>query len=157
MKDGIYITQSKYIKEILKKFGMEDSRPARTSMSTRHKLSKNDDSKEVDQTTYRSMIRKLQYVVHTRPNIALIVGMVARFSKNLKENYMMTTKRIMRYLNDTEDYGLYYKKGGNLDMKEFTGANWLGSADDRKNTSGGVFFLGRRFISWLIKKKYCIS
>ena len=60
-KDGIYITQSKYIKEILKKFGMEDSRPVGTPMSNGHKISKNDDSKVVDQTTYRSMIGKLQY------------------------------------------------------------------------------------------------
>ena len=52
-KDGIYITQSKYIKEILKKFGMEDSRLVGTPTSTKHKLSKHDDSKEVDQTTYR--------------------------------------------------------------------------------------------------------
>ena len=58
-KDGIYITQSKYIKEILKKFRMEDLRPVGTSMSTGHKLNKNDDSKEVDQTTYKSMIEKL--------------------------------------------------------------------------------------------------
>ena len=58
-KDGIYITLSKYIKEILKKFGMEDSRPVGTPMSTGHKLSKNDDSKEIDATIYRSMIEKL--------------------------------------------------------------------------------------------------
>ena len=58
-KNGIYITQSKYIKEILKKFGMEDSRPVGTPMSTGHKLSKNDDSKVLDQTTYRSMIGEL--------------------------------------------------------------------------------------------------
>ena len=58
-KDGIYTTQSKYIKEILKKFRMEDSRPVGTPMSTGHKLSKNYDSKEVEQTTYRSMIKKL--------------------------------------------------------------------------------------------------
>ena len=58
-KDGIYITQYKYIKEILKKFGMEDSRPVGTHMSTRHNPSKNDGSKKVDQTTYKSMIGKL--------------------------------------------------------------------------------------------------
>ena len=78
-KDGIYINQSKYIKEILKKFGMEDSRKVGTPMSTRHKISKNDDSREVDQTTYRSMIGKLQDVVHTRPDISLVVGNMARF------------------------------------------------------------------------------
>jgi hypothetical protein len=151
-KDGIYIAQSKYIKEILKKFGMEDSRPVGTPMSTRHKLSKNDDSKEVDQTTYRSMIGKLQYVVHTRPDIALAVGMVAMFVANPKENHMMEIKRIMRYLKGTEYYGLWYKKGSNLDLKAFTNADWAGSVDDRKNTSGGAFFLGKRLVSWTSKK-----
>ena len=61
---------------------MEDSRPVGTSMSTGHKLSKNDDSKEVDQTLYRSMIGNFLYVVHTRPNIALAVNMVALFLAN---------------------------------------------------------------------------
>ena len=69
-KNGIYITQSKYIKEILKKLGMEDSKPVGTPMCTGLKLTKDDDSKEVYQTLYRSMIGKLQYVVHTRPDIA---------------------------------------------------------------------------------------
>ena len=64
MKQGIFITQSKYIKEILKKIGMEESRPVNTPMSTGHKLSKNDDSTDVNQTQYISMIGKLQYVVH---------------------------------------------------------------------------------------------
>ena len=93
-KNGIYITQSKYIKEILKKFGIKDSRPIRTPMSTGHKLSKNDDSKVVDQTTQKSQIGKLQYIVHTRLDIALAVGMVARFLANTKENYMMETKEL---------------------------------------------------------------
>ena len=81
---------------------MEDSRPIGTPMSTRHKLSKNDYFKEVDQTTYRSMIGKLWYVVHTRPNIALVIGMVARFSTNPKANHMMAIKinftRILSYI-----------------------------------------------------------
>ena len=89
---------------------MEDSKPIGTPMTTGHKLYKNDDSKEVDQTTYRSMIGKLQYVVHTRHDIALTVGMVARFLANPKENHMMAIKRIMRYLKGIEDYGLWYKK-----------------------------------------------
>ena len=68
---------------------MEDSKPVGTPMSTGHKLSKNDDSNEVDQTLYKSMIGKLQYVVHTRPEIALAVGIVARFLENPRENHMM--------------------------------------------------------------------
>ena len=80
MKQGIFITQYKYIKEILKTFGMEDSRPVSTPMVTCHKLSKNDDSTNVNQTLYREMIGKLQYVIHNRPNFALAVGIGARFS-----------------------------------------------------------------------------
>ena len=109
-KNGIYITQSKYIKEILKKFGIEDSRLVGTPMSTGHKLSKNDDSKVVDQNIYRSMIGKFQYVVHIRHDSALSVSMVVRFSANPKE----AIKRIMRYLKGTEDYGLWYKNEANL-------------------------------------------
>ena len=65
------------------------------------------------------MIGKLQYVVHTRLDIALAVDMVARFLENPKENHMMEIKRILRYLKGIEDYGLWYKKGSNLDLKAF--------------------------------------
>ena len=70
----ICITQSKYVKEILKFFGLEDSKLVSTPMVTAHKLSKNDDYAKVNQTLYRSMIGKLQYVVHRRPDIALSIG-----------------------------------------------------------------------------------
>lgn len=152
-KNGIYITQSKYIREILKKFGMQDSKLVGTPMCTRLKLTKDDDSKEVDQTLYKSMIGKLQYVVHTRPDIALAVGIVARFSAKPRENHMMASKRILRYLRGTEDYGLWYKFGGNLDLKVFTNADWARNIDDRKSTSGGAFFLGKRLVSWTSKKQ----
>ena len=77
---------------------MKDSRPIGTPMSTRHKLSKNDDFKEVDQITYRSMIGKLQYVVHTKLDIALTFGTVGRFLRNPTENNMNheITKRYSR-------------------------------------------------------------
>ena len=55
----------------------------------------------------------------------------------------MVIKRILRYLKDNEDYGLWYKLGGNLDLKVFTDADWARNLDDRKSTSGGAFFLGK--------------
>ena len=114
---------------------MEDCKPVGTPMCTGLKLTKDDESKEVDQTLYRSMIEKLQYVVHTRPDIALAVEIVARFSTKPKENHMMAIKRIMRYLKGTKDYGLWYKLGVNLNLKVFTDADWVGNVDDRKSTS----------------------
>ena len=86
------------------------------------------------------MIEKLQYVVHTRPDIALEVGIVARFLAKSRENNMMVVKRILRYLKETEDYGLWYKLGGYLDFKVFTNADWAQNFDNRKSTSGGTFF-----------------
>ena len=121
------------------------------------KLTKDDDSKEVDQTLYRSMIGKLQYLVHTIPNITLEVGIVARFLTKPRENHMMAIKRILRYLKGTKDYGLWYKLGGNLDLKVFTDADWAGNLDDKKRTSGGAFFLGKRLVSWTSKKQNCTS
>ena len=98
------------------------------------------------------MIGKLQYVVDTRLDIALIVGMVVRFSTNPKENHMMEIKIIMRYLEGTKDYGLWYKKWVNFELKVFTDVDWVGSIDDRKSTSGGAFFFSKRLVSWTSKK-----
>ena len=80
----------------MKTFGLEDSKLVNTPMIVGHKLSKIDDSAEVNQTLYRSMIGKLHYVVHKRPDIALFIRIVARFSTNPRENHLMAVKRIMR-------------------------------------------------------------
>ena len=69
----------------------------------------------------------------------------------------MAVKRILRYLKGTEDYGLWYKLGENLDLKVFANANWVENIDDRKSTSGGAFFFGKRLVSWTSKKKNCTS
>ena len=87
------------------------------------------------------------YEQHTRSDITLAVGIVAIFLAKPRENHMMAVKRILRYLQGTKDYGLWYKLGGNLDLKVFTDVGWAGNIDDRKSTSGGAFFLGKRLVS----------
>ena len=124
LKYGIFVTQSKYIKEILKTFGLEESKPVSTPMAIGHKLSKNDESVEVNQTMYRSMIGKLQYVGHSRLDIALAIGIVAIFSTNPRENYLMAVKRIMRYLKGTDDFVLYYKRSENFELNAYTDEVW---------------------------------
>ena len=157
LKYGIFVTQSKYIREILKKFRLEDSKLVSTPMAIGHKLSKNDESVEVNQTMYKSMIGKLQYVVHSRPNIALVVGIVARYFSNPRENHLMAVKRIMRYLKGTNDFGLYYKRNDKFELNAYSDANWGGNIDDRKRTSGGALFLGKRLVTWTSKKQTCTS
>ena len=72
---------------------------------------------------------------------------MARFLAKARENHMMAIKIILRYLKGTNDYVFWYKLGGNLDLKVFTDVDWAGSIDDRKSTSGGAFFLGKRLVS----------
>ena len=98
------------------------------------------------------MIRKLQYVVHSRPDIALAVGIVAIFSESPKENHMIAVKRILIYLKGTKGYGLYYKKNGKFELKLLTDSDWEGNVDDKKSTSGGAFFLRKTLVSWTRKK-----
>ena len=87
---------------------------------------------------------KLQYVVHRRPDIALSVGIVARFSANSRENHLMVVKRIMKYLKGIDDFGLYHKMNENFELKAYTDADWGGNIDDRKSTSGVALFFRQK-------------
>ncbi|GJT42096.1 hypothetical protein Tco_0941961 [Tanacetum coccineum] len=69
MEDGIFFNQSKYIKEMLKKFGLEDSKPTKTSMSTEIKLTKDDEADSMDSSKYQGMIGSLLYLTASRPDI----------------------------------------------------------------------------------------
>jgi hypothetical protein len=98
---GIFISQTKYIREMLKRFRMEDCKPVITPMQTSCKLSKDDDSKSTDQRQYRSMIGSLLYVTTSRPDVMQAVGQVARFQETPKESHVLAVKRIFRYLKGT--------------------------------------------------------
>ena len=156
-KDGIFLSQTKYLKEIMKKYGMEDLKPVCTPMVTGCSLNTNDDLAVVHQPTYRSMIGSLLYLTGTRPNIMHVVGIVGRFQENLKEAHLQAVKRIFKYLQGTQNYGLWYPRDTDLTLHAYTDADWAGSMDDRKSTSGGAFFMGSRLVSWFSKKQSSIS
>ncbi|GJZ26602.1 hypothetical protein Tco_0570855 [Tanacetum coccineum] len=98
MKDGIFFNQSKYIKEMLKKFGLEDSKPTKTPMSTEIKLTKDDEDDSVDNSKYRCMIGSLLYLTASRADIMFIVCVCARFQENPKTTHLEAVKHI--YLVD---------------------------------------------------------
>jgi hypothetical protein len=157
LDEGIFISQTKYIKEMLKKFGMEDCKPVSTPMVTGCKLRKDDESKEADQRLYRSMIGILLYVTTSRPDVMQAVGHVARFQATPKETHVMEVKRIFRYLKGTTEFGLWYPKGNEMTMVTYTDVDWEGSIDDRRSTSGEAFYLGDFLVSWLSKKQSSVS
>nr|GFC71336.1 retrovirus-related Pol polyprotein from transposon TNT 1-94 [Tanacetum cinerariifolium] len=94
MKDEIFFNQSKYIKEMLKKFGLEYSKPTKTSMSKKIKLPKNDEAESVDCTKYQGMIGSLLYLTVNRPDIRFSVCLCARFQEYHKTTHLEAAKRI---------------------------------------------------------------
>ena len=132
---------------MLKKFEMEDCKPVSTPMITSCKLSKDDESKEVDQKLYSSMIGSLLYVTTSRPDVMQAVGLVARFQANPKEGHVLAIKRIFRYLKGTTEFGLWYPKGNELTLVVYIDVDWEGSIDDRKSTSGPALYLGNCLVA----------
>jgi hypothetical protein len=115
-KQGVFISQTKYIREMLKRFGMEDCKLVITPMKTSCKLSKDDGSKSIDQRQYRSMIGNLLYVTASRPDVMQAVGQVAQFQAAPKESHVLAVKRIFKHLKVTEEFGLWYLKGKDLSL-----------------------------------------
>ena len=136
---------------------MEDSKPVCTPMVTRCSLSSNDELATMHQSTYRSMIGSLVYLTGTQPDIMHAVGIVGRFQANPKESHLHVVKRIFKYLQGTQNFGLWYPRDTDLTLHAYTDADWARSVDDRKNTSGGAFYMGSRLVSWFSKKQSSIA
>jgi hypothetical protein len=147
LKDGTFISQTKYTNDILKKFDMNSTKPIKTPMPSKH-LDLNEEGKSIGQKVYRSRIGSLLYLCASRPDIMLSVCMCARFQTNPKECHLMVVKRIFRYLVHTPNLGLWYPKGSIFNLLGYSDSNYAGCKVDRKSTSGTCQFLGRSLVSW---------
>ncbi|CAM8905376.1 unnamed protein product [Rhodiola kirilowii] len=122
-EDGTRIHQQKYVKEILKKFGMESAKTCATPMSPNDTLAKDESSPRVDPTLYRGMIGSLLYLTASRPDILFSVCLCARFQADPRETHVKAVKRILRYLKGTDDLCLFYPRGGELRLAAYTEAD----------------------------------
>ena len=156
-KECIFVSQEKYARNIVKKFGLDSKKYSSTSMSSSTKLNVDSSGVEVSPTLYRSIIGSLLYHTASRPDIAFSVGICARYQVAPKESHLTVVKQIIRYINGTPDYGLWYSKDSNACLAGYSNADWAGSVDDKKSTSGGCFYLGNNLISWMSKKQNSVS
>jgi hypothetical protein len=157
LQEGTFIIQTKYIQDILKKFGMKNGKPIKTPMGTNGHLDLDTGGKFVDQKVYRSMIGSLLYLCASRPDIMLSVCMCARFQANPKEAHLRAVKRIMRYLVYTPKFGLWYPKGSTFDLIGYSDIDYVRCKINRKNTLGTCQFLGRSLVSWASKKQNFVA
>ncbi|GJS45271.1 putative ribonuclease H-like domain-containing protein [Tanacetum coccineum] len=125
-KDGIFISQDKYVDEILKKFRFTEIKTVSTPIETQKPFLKDKDGEEVDVHMYRSMIGSLMYLTSSRPDIMFAVCACARYQVNLKVSYLHVMKRIFRYLKGQPKLGLWYLKDSPFDLVAYTDSDYAG-------------------------------
>ncbi|GKE62062.1 putative ribonuclease H-like domain-containing protein, partial [Tanacetum coccineum] len=149
---GIFISQDKYVADILKKFDFVTVKTASTLIETNKALLKDEEAEDVDVHLYRSMIGSLMYLTASRPDIMFAVCACARFQVTPKVSHLRVVKRIFRYLKGQPKLGLWYPRDSPFDLEAFSDSDYTGASLDRKSITGGCQFLGKRLISWQCKK-----
>jgi hypothetical protein len=135
---------------------MLGSRPACTPIEQNHRLA-NDSGEPVDREQYQRLVGRLIYLSHTRPDIAFAVSVVSQFMHDPKTQHMNAVLRIIRYLKGCPGRGLLYRPHGNLKVECYTDADWAGSLEDRKSTSGYCSFVGGNLVTWRSKKQSVVA
>ncbi|GJV27776.1 putative ribonuclease H-like domain-containing protein [Tanacetum coccineum] len=155
--NGIFISQDKYVVDILKKFDFATVKKTSTPMEPNKALIKDEEADSVDVHLYRSMIGSLMYLTAFRPDIMFVVCACARFQVNPKMSHLHVVKRIFRYLKGQSKLGLWYPKDLPFDLEAFVDSDYAGASLDKKSTIGGCQFLGKRLISWQCKKQTIVA
>nr|GEX84583.1 copia protein [Tanacetum cinerariifolium] len=154
---GIFINQSKYVHEILKKYGLNTCDIVGTPIDIKDKLDLNQIGTPVDSMIYYIMIGALMYLTSARPNIIYATCVCARYQAHPTEQHLKEVKRIFRYLRRTVNMGLWYTKDYGFELIGFLDADYAGCKDTFKSTSGGAQFLGKKLLNWSSKKQDCTS
>ncbi|GJT74863.1 putative ribonuclease H-like domain-containing protein [Tanacetum coccineum] len=139
--------------EILKKFDFTSVKTASTPIETQKPLTKDEEAADVDVHLYRSMIGSLMYLTASRPDIMFAVCACSRFQVTPKTSHLHVVKRIFRYLKGKPKLGLWYPRVSSFDLEAYSDSDYARANLDRKSTTGGCQFLGRRLISWQCKKQ----
>ncbi|KAJ9561267.1 hypothetical protein OSB04_006427 [Centaurea solstitialis] len=154
---GIFINQSKYTHDILKRFDFTGPKSASTPMSTSFQLDADLSGNPVDQKVYRAIIGSLFYLTASRPDIMFATCVCARFQCDPRESHLGAVKRILKYLKGTPNFGLWYPKDSGFELTAFTDSDHAGCKLNRKSTSGACQFLGDKLVSWSSRKQNCVS
>lgn len=157
--DGINVSQEQYIDKVLKKFGMESSRPVSTPLDKGNKLRKGSEADRIDDPAYyQAIIGSLMYAVTgTRPDLAHTISCLSQFNSCPTAEHLAAAKHTLRYVNKTKSWSLFYPAKQPLKLEGFTDADYASCLDTRRSFSGYVFRLGRSVISWKSRKQDSVS
>eukprot|EP00253_Pinus_taeda_P032884 PITA_32884 len=156
-KEGISLSQSKYVCDLLRHFHMEDYKLAPSPFQSGAKLLVTCTYPEVGATLCCQLIGKLLYLTHTCPDLSFVVGLVTQFMQNPHESHWKENKRIIRYVRGRIQFGIHYSPKASPLLVGFIYFDCVDDPDDRKSTPSYVFTLGSRPITWACKKQSSIT
>nr|GEW86105.1 uncharacterized mitochondrial protein AtMg00810-like [Tanacetum cinerariifolium] len=155
--DSIFLSQDKYVKDMLKKFDMESVRTATTPYEVPKPKSQDESDDAVNVHLYRSMIGSFMYLTAFRPDIMFAVSACSRHPVTHLTSHLNDVKKIFKYLKGQPNLGLWYLRDSLFQLEAYSDSDYAGSYGDRKSTIGGCQFLGRRLISWQCKKQTIVA
>jgi len=156
-KEGIFLNQSNYCKEILKRFEMENCKEVSTPMPSNCYMDADAVGVVVDQTKYRGLIGSLLYLTTNRPSIMFVVCPCVRFQSNPKESHLKVVKMILKYLKGTSTVGLWYPSHSPIQLVGYSNSDFAGCKLDKKSISATCHLLGSSLISWHNKKQAFVA
>ena len=158
-EDGLHLSQEKYATDLVRRVGLQGCKPSPTLLSSSEKLSltEGEPLNQEDSTNYRSLIGALQYLTLTRPDISFALNKVCQFLHALTTVHWTAAKRIVRYVKNTMNLGLTFRKSSSTLVSAFSDSDWAGCIDDRRSTGGFAVFFGPNLISWCAKKQATVS
>ena len=140
-ESGIFISQTKYASEVLKRFNMSNCKTTPTPVIIGLKLSKDDGGSIVDPTLFKMLVGSLIHLTATRPDIMYGVSLISRFMESPKDSHWQAGKRILRYVSGKKDLGIMYSTSENFKLIGYTDSDNGGSIDDRKRKYRYTFIL----------------
>lgn len=154
---GITLSQERYALKILEEAGMSECNLCHIPMEPNLKLSKGPNEKRVSEKEYRRSIGCLRYLLHTRPDLSFVVGMLSRYMQEPRESHNVLLKQVLRYLRGTTSYGLSYERANGMDLIGYSDSSHNSDADDGRSTSGHIFYLEKCPITWCSQKQETIA
>jgi len=156
---GIFICQRRYAREVLARFGMDESNAVKNPIVPGTKLTKDENGEKVDETMFKQLVGSLMYLTVTRPDLMYGVCLISRFMSNPRMSHWLAAKRILRYLKGTVELGIFYRRRKNRSLKlmAFTDSDYAGDLNDRRSTSGFVFLMASGAICWASKKQPVVA
>jgi hypothetical protein len=156
-RDGFYLSQAAYARDVLDRAGMANCKPATTPAEAKSKVASSDGRPFSDISWYRSMAGALQYLTLTRPDIAYAVQQVCLHMHAPRDSHANMLKRVLRYVKGTIDFGLHLLAAATPQLIAYTDADWAGCPDTRRSTSGFCVYLGNALVSWSSKRQNTVS